>query len=213
MSLSPDRRVLRADAASTAAVVRPLVVDTVDRLPHTMDGKPITAELRAAKDAGFRKGWDRGWLEGHERGQEAAYQEFTSILAPTLHAVENLRHELARQDGLTLDGITDSVLDLAYGLVESLLGRELELSAEPVRDALKRAITLAPDRGAIRARLNPDDVNVVSAIADQLVPGRTVEILADHGIERGGCVLEVGACSVDAQIAPALARVREVLKG
>ena len=64
-----------------------------------------------------------------------------------------------------------------------------------------------------------EDTEVLAALAHlaeripDLAQYRPVEIVADHGIERGGCVLEVGACSVDAQITPALARVREVLKG
>jgi flagellar biosynthesis/type III secretory pathway protein FliH len=41
--------------------------------------------------------------------------------------------------------------------------------------------------------------------------GRDVELLADPSVQRGGCVVEVDECVVDATVDGALSRVREVL--
>jgi flagellar biosynthesis/type III secretory pathway protein FliH len=41
--------------------------------------------------------------------------------------------------------------------------------------------------------------------------GREVHVVADPSVEPAGCVVECDATRVDAQLSPALARVREVL--
>lgn len=204
MSSSPDRRVLRKGAVA----VRPLVVATLDQLPHSVDGKPVSESVRAMEQAG----WERGFRQGLEQGQNQAYREFAELLAPTLQALEAARAELARRDGLTLREIEQAVRDLAFGVAEAIVGRELELSERPAFDAVARALALAPERGDITARLNPDDVNIIGAVTDQLGVAREVTVVADSSVERGGCVVQVGACTIDAQIAPALARVREALR-
>ena len=50
--------------------------------------------------------------------------------------------------------------------------------------------------------------------ADRRAPGREpFTIVADPSVERGGCIVEVGASQIDAQLAPALERMREALFG
>lgn len=211
MSSSPEPRVLRGPLR--AKVVTP-VLDPVERLLCTPDGRPVSAEVEAAKEAGFRQGWDRGWAEGFERGhgegQRQAYEEFRSLLLPALGAVDAAARQLAESDRLVLDELGHLAVDLVYQLVEALLGRELALAEAPVVDAVRRALAFVPDRGRIIARVNPHDADLIGAV-DELAPGREVELLADPTVERGGCVLEVGACRVDAQLGPALDRARAVL--
>ncbi len=211
MSSSPEPRVLRGPLRST--VTTP-VIDPVEGLLYTLDGRPVSAEVKAAKDAGFAKGWDKGWSEGFERGhgegQRQAYEEFRSLLLPALDTVDAAVRQLAEADQLVLDELSHLVVDLVYQLVEALLGRELALAEAPVIDALRRALAFVPDRGRIVARVNPHDADLIGAV-DELAPSREIELLADPTVERGGCVLEVGACRVDAQLGPALERARAVL--
>jgi flagellar assembly protein FliH len=207
----PHPRVLRdGDAAARAATLEP-----VEALLYTMDGRPVTAEVQAATDAGFRKGWDVGWRDGFSVGRDAgrdqAYEEFRAALAPAVTALLRATEEIERQDRTTLTQLEDVAVALVYDLVESLLGRELELAEAPARDSLARALALAPDRGAVVVRLHPDDLDAIAAVAAETAPGRAIELVADGSVERGGCVVEVGACRVDAQLGPALERARGVL--
>jgi flagellar biosynthesis/type III secretory pathway protein FliH len=47
--------------------------------------------------------------------------------------------------------------------------------------------------------------------AAQLATGRALELVADPSVAPGDCILEVGACRVDARIDSAIARIAEVL--
>jgi flagellar assembly protein FliH len=217
MSSYPDRsrsssaRVLRAVDERD---VRLAEIVAVEALPYTMDGQPITAELRDAKDAGFRKGWDSGWQEGHEHGYNAgrheAYAEFTSVLGPTIEAMEAVKSHLHREERATLEQLEHQIVDFAFEVVQALLGRVLAEAEAPARDRLVAALHFVPDRGTVSARLHPDDATILGAV-DHLLPGRSIEVVADPSVERGGAIVEVGACRIDGQISFALARIRSVL--
>lgn len=209
---SPQPRVLRGEPARP---VTRAVIDPVEGLLHTLDGRPVTAEVKAAKDAGFRKGWEAGRQAGFDRGRaeghEQAYRETMEALRSAADAVQRAADAIDRTDRLTLAALEDEAVELVYHLVEGLLGRELELTDSPVRDALARALALAPDRGAMVVRLHPDDVATIQELGSAVAPGRALELVADPSVEAGGCVVDVGACRVDAQIGPALERARAVL--
>jgi len=91
-----------------------------------------------------------------------------------------------------------------------LIGRHIETTADPGADALARALALAPP-GRLVARMHPDDVALLDTSA--LPPDGRVAVLPDPTIGRGGCVIEGGATTIDAQIAPAIERARDALLG
>jgi flagellar assembly protein FliH len=204
---SSTNRILRSVPERDAQDIQ---IDSLEALPYSMDGRPVTAELRAAKDAGFRKGWETGWRDGHDHGRDEAFKEFTAALAPTIEAISRVREQLAAADRVSADELASQLVQFAMSVAEAVIGRELELSSNSALDSLRRALVMIPERGEIVARLNPDDVAIVDSV-EHLVPGRVVTIAADPSVERGGAVVQVGRCHIDAQIGPALDRVREAL--
>ena len=89
---------------------------------------------------------------------------------------------------------------------EAVLDRELALAKNPGRDAVTRALALAPNGDAV-VRLNPADVKTLGSVSF----GRELSVVADPSVEPAGAVVEVGACRIDAQIGTALERVRDAL--
>jgi flagellar assembly protein FliH len=209
----PQPRVLRGTKPRTTAAV----IDAVEGLLYTMDGRPVSAEVKAAQEAGYQKGWDAGWKDGFDagriEGRARAQQETAAELVPALSAVRRAVADLERQERVTLEQLEGVAVELVYHLVEALLDRELELTDAPVRDSLARALRLVPDRGAVVVRLHPDDVHVIASMDEDPLPGRVLDLVGDPRVERGGCIVDVGACRVDAQIGAALDRAREVLAG
>jgi len=186
----------------------------------------MAASVEAAINAGFREGFEAGRAEGVRTGavegrdlarteldagaRAAAEAAFAADLQPTLRALDEAVAQLDAVDAVSLHDIEAEIVDLAFSVVEALLGRELELSTSAVRESLRRCLNLAPDRGEVVARVHPEDLANVGDLS-HLAVGRRVELVADPSVERGGSVVEVGACRIDGQIGPALARVRSVL--
>ncbi len=166
------------------------------------------AVARAAAEAtrrGFRDGHDAGFKAGHREGVRAARDETRAAVA-ALHAAARDIQQRAATD---LAEATRTIAAAALELAEAIIGRHIEAAADPGADALARALALAPNV-PLTARLHPEDAALLDT---SLLPedGRVV-VVADPAIERGGCVVEGGATTIDAQVGPALARARQALE-
>jgi flagellar assembly protein FliH len=110
-----------------------------------------------------------------------------------------------------VDEVVGEAVDLAFDLLEVLVGDELAHRDSPVHSAVARAIALVPDADDIRVRVHPGTL-LTTAELGAFASAGSVSVLPDPSVEPTGCVVEAGACRIDAQIGPALARVRNVLE-
>lgn len=175
-----------------------------------------TEQVQLRREAGYSDGYAEGYQTGlaqASRDVEAAAIEHRRAavrLEQLAGVLQQAAADLASRDALALASIEADVLALARALAEEIVGHELRATDAPVLDALARAARLAPDRGAPVVRVHPGDAAVAeAAVAGD--PGRwngSVQIVADAGVEPGGCVVDVGACRIDAQIGPAIERLR-----
>lgn len=155
----------------------------------------------------FDEGFAAGVIAGREAAEADAAERTSAALrrlgdaeAALRRAVEELR---ARRAEL-LDAQVADIAALAVELTETLVGA-FPAKLDPVR--LAEVLALAPGDGDLPVvRLHPDDI----ASLDGAAPP-DAEIVADAGIEAGGCVVEVGPMVIDAQLGPALARLRAAL--
>ena len=162
---------------------------------------------RAAAEAtrrGFRDGHDAGYRAGHNEGVRAARDETRAAVTALQAAATDMGQRVATD----LDAAAHTIAAAALQLAEAIIGRHIEAAADPGADALARALALAPATPLI-ARLHPEDVALLDT---SLLPddGHVV-ITSDPTIERGGCVLEGGATTIDAQVGPALERARQAI--
>lgn len=227
MTSSPDlsprmtpQRLVRGNAAAGYAAVR---LDTV--LTARPGADAAQDEARAAARA---EGYAVGWAEGRRAAAEAARVEAEAAdaataaeQAKTAEALAGaLRALAAAADGLEQRAVTPAVelsevvVGAAFELATALIGRELASATDPGLDAVRRALVLLPAGRPVTARLHPDDASAARAAVAAMsadVLGRDVLVIADGAVERGGAVVECDATRVDAQLGPALARVREAL--
>jgi flagellar assembly protein FliH len=222
MSTSPDAgrgRVIRGGVASRASALAFPVIETIEVEPSSGDrGSPPTFatalhlpaidpdELERARLEASARGYADGLAAGRDEARAEVLAAAQGLLGNLAAAVQ----QQAAQRTATLDELSDDLVRFAYGVVESLLGRELELAAAPAVDAVRAALRLAPDRGAAQVLVHPDDVAVVAA-AREALGTREIDVVADSSIGLGGCVVRVGECEIDARIDAALERVRTVL--
>lgn len=230
------RTILRGERTTTIdlhtfAAVDDLPRPSLDRPVETGDAR-VDAIRGAAWDegvargvaAGRQQGYDAGRHEGFEEGRRdgfeagvrdahaAAEAAVVARVASALDALDEGHSALLHQDSVALADIEREVVDLALGLAAAIVGHEVAASTDPGADALRRALQLAPSRGAAVARLAPADVERLADHA-AIAPGRSVEVVADPTVASGGCIVDVGSTSIDASIEGALERARAVLTG
>ncbi|MBI3257622.1 MAG: hypothetical protein HYZ59_07545 [Actinobacteria bacterium] len=209
-------RVLRA-AEGHIATTRP---DELDLSSYVIAGSQsvVSPEMvGSAIESGYRDGWDRGFNEARAAVEQAAgaerdawQQEQTRRLASALDALASAVVEFQLRRTLDLTDLEATVATAAFDLAAALLGRELELSRSPGRDAVARALALAPPDESLVVRLNPGDVETLGSIED-LLPGRRFTVLCDPSVESGGCLLDAKDCQVDARLTTAIARARQAM--
>jgi flagellar assembly protein FliH len=235
MTSSPDApsRLLRGGAAEAAPAAR---LDIGLRPGVRHDARLVDPTLAVAfeevaesvRTAARAEGYAVGWAEGRRAAAQHAAEEAAAAqaradaqaaadAARTERAVRALQ---AAVDALEARAITpatelaDVITTAAFELATALLGRELALAENPGLDAIRRALHLAPAGRPVTARLHPDDAPAVRDAA-AAVPsdewGREITVVADPAVEPGGAIVDCDASRIDAQLGPALERVREAL--
>jgi len=200
-------------SSSSSARVRVLRGVSVGRAFSPLEAEipaPAAPLDPAAAAAEEQRGYEEGYRAGLAEGRAAMAAETSTALArlgAMIRSVDEAAADLRRRQALELTGLEDALARTAVDLASAIIGRELEVAGSPGADALARALALVPAGASTIARLNPAD----AALINEAPPG--VTIIADPAVESGGCILEVGDSRIDAQLGPALDRVRSALLG
>ena len=107
-----------------------------------------------------------------------------------------------------LQGLAGEFVELAMGVAEAILGREVATAADPGADAVRRALGQVASGITVRVRLNPADRAVLDP---ELFADAHLSVVEDASVARGDAIAETEEHLVDATVSAALARVREVL--
>jgi flagellar assembly protein FliH len=206
----------------TSPFVGRFVVD-----PRLVD-PTLEAVVAEAEERARAAGWARGRDEGREAGltevteQAAALEQARAerlesgerrreqVLAQALDALRLSSADLDAREAPVFQDIERSVATMAVRIAEVLVGRHLELGKWSALDAVHRALALAPRQSAAVVRVHPDAVSDLPDLSAAL-PGGSVTVVSDPSVEIGGCIVEAGNRTIDAQLGPALQRLREVL--
>jgi flagellar assembly protein FliH len=208
MSSSSRARVLRG--VSFERALSPLEAE-LPGPPVAIDPVVAAAEERRGYDAGYAAGMAEGVAAG--RGAAAAESAAAVARLEALgRSLATAAEELRRRQALELVGLEDALARAAVDLASAIIGRELEVSASPGADALARALALVPAGSTAVARLHPSDAASLGEAPLGGTPG-ALTLIPDPAVEPGGCILEVGDSRIDAQLGPALDRVRAALLG
>jgi flagellar assembly protein FliH len=214
--------VLRGDRAGTATAAR---FDTDLRSPIGL-GTPISAQLRAeAQAAGFAAGWAQGRREAGlaaraERDRILAEAERVAALqaerfAQGLAAIAGAATHLERRMVPLATDLEEAVVRLGFALAEAIIGRELATTEDPGREAVARALALAPSGRPVTVWVHPaDHAALAGPDAGTFtigIDGRPVTVQADPSLHPGDAMAECDATTVDARVAGGLDRAREVL--
>jgi flagellar assembly protein FliH len=223
MSSSPEERpVLRGTLAESAAAAK-FAVDLRRDVPP--DSAAVERVKQQARTAGYAEGWAQGHRAAALEAQAAAErvqavehaheQRRSAALAQAVNALGRAVTGLETQLMPTMHELQEAVLGHAFELAEAILGRAVDSPDGRGADALRRAMSAAPEQGDIVVTLHPDDYrNLVGSATetDYNYGGRPVHLRPDPALRPGDAVAETGTTTVDASLAAAVARAREALR-
>jgi flagellar assembly protein FliH len=151
---------------------------------------------------GLQQGREQGWHDGHRDGLEAldaARRQFAlQVSAQVGQLVAQLQDQLQALEQTMADAVGRSTLLLARQVLRTELRQHPEQVLHAAREAVAAMMLSARH---IRLLLHPDDLALVREGAEQVLAGRTVTLVADAQLDRGGCRVESDLGRVDATLA------------
>jgi len=121
--------------------------------------------------------------------------------------VRNERHAL-------LTSAEPELVRLAVGIAERVLHQQVALDHGVVVEMARAAISRIVDREKITVRVNPADIERMREHRDELLAlgdVKTMRVIEDQRVDRGGVIVETDAGSIDAKISTQLSEVRKIL--
>ena len=153
----------------------------------------LAQQLNAARQGGYQDGYRDGMaaLEGFK-------QSFaTQITAQIGRLMESHGSQLDALQQQVAQTVSRCALSLAREVVRSELAVRPELVAEVAQEAVE---TLLLSARHITVRVHPDDQPLVAQGAAEIVQARSVRLIGDATIARGGCLIESDIASVDGTV-------------
>lgn len=170
-----------------------------------------------ADQRGYEQGLERGRQEGLKAGQQQAHAQHAEQLA-ALNARWSAALAQHEQHVLRLQAqAKQSSLQLAIKLAEKIVHRSIETDDASIIRQVEAALDRVLEPARLRIRTHPDDRHVLERALPGLVEAvdqvTHAELVDDPEITRGGCVIQAGSATIDAQVETQLQRLAELLVG
>lgn len=154
-----------------------------------------------------REARERGLREARVHFDEAvadAVRPWREQLADSVAEVAALRARVAAR-------VEGELVRLALEIARKVVHREVNLDHEIALTLVRVALSRVNSRALARVRLNPADHAFIESRLAQLGSAGTVELLEDHTVGRGGCVVETETGDIDARIEQQFAEIERGL--
>jgi flagellar biosynthesis/type III secretory pathway protein FliH len=143
---------------------------------------PSPGRLSAIERDAFAKGYTQGERSGNEAGATRADAMLRRLTA-TLEELATLRNDV-------LHRAERQVVQLALALAHRMLQRELDVDRGLLLAMARVALDRMGENARATIRLHPDDYASVMTAREQSLATDQVQVVADTGVGRGGCLVQ-----------------------
>jgi len=168
--------------------------------PTTGSRAPSQAE---SSKEDLQESYWRGYADGEAVGRAAQADALTEQFRESIAKLSTARAALFRS-------AQKDVLQLSVAIAQKILHREIQTSPDVLGGIISVALERIEAQDVHCLRIHP---SMVRRIEDQLAKwaGRKITIVADAGLELGGCLFETHHGNVDAGIESQLAEIERGL--
>lgn len=184
---------------------------------HLEEASPLAREQAlAAAQARAETAAAEALAQAREEGFAAGLADAEEHLAPLRTALAEAVRELERQVEQAAAETERQAVELAIALAEKILHVALDADPALVVSVVTGALRRVASRESIVLDVNPADVEIVRAAADQIqselgnVPH--LEVAGERRVGRGGCVVRTIEGEIDARLDQQLGRAAETLR-
>ncbi|HUO58595.1 MAG TPA: FliH/SctL family protein [bacterium] len=161
-----------------------------------------------ARAAGMKEGLEKGQQEGFAKGQLEGQQTYSDLIKKW----SGLLAETVLERRKLLDDLKPILVELLGESLYRCLKSEGKQNSQMVVEFAKEALAKVQDRVHLRFHVNPEDMEEIKGQKERLqlsIGAKDLELVPDARIEKGGCLLETEAGSVDARLATVADQIKE----
>jgi flagellar assembly protein FliH len=151
------------------------------------------------------EGYARGLADGEAKARAAAHGEVDEAIT----SLRGIAAELSEAGTLAPSILEENIAALAVVVARQIVAKEVSLEKDLVANLVRRALTEFPIDQAVRIRVNPLDLSLLTVTAPNaggITGNRDATWLADPRVSRGGCLIEGRDRIVDGRVDTALER-------
>jgi flagellar assembly protein FliH len=138
-------------------------------------------------ECGLTEGREKGYADGYAAGIEASRKSLAQDACRLAEIIAGLRAPIRALDRV----VEEALVALALEVARCVIGNEISLSRNHLVRLIREALAAVPlPISGVRVLLNPQDLELVLALAPELGNGGTA-LLADPAVELGGCSIVV----------------------
>jgi flagellar biosynthesis/type III secretory pathway protein FliH len=173
------------------------------------EARRAAEERQAELEETYQRGYDEGAAEVMQRD--------ANLVRSALDAAETAASQVMAAERGWSETAQENLCALAVAIARHVIGRELKGDSHAVAALARQAVALFPAEEAVRVRVNPQDLSVLTLATSEdggqipVAPGRDVTWVADEEISSGGCVVEGRHRVIDGRVDHALERIYQKL--
>jgi flagellar assembly protein FliH len=206
-----------------AAQVEARATVFIDKAKRDME-EQSAALYEQSRNAGFAEGQEQGYAigkgagytDGFAHGEQVAKESMEAAVCKAAEEATRIIAEANRQSQLTILSAEKQILDIALAVAKKILTVEVDANSQAVLAIVKSAMDKVRNQTQITVRVNPSDFECVLAAKSEmeaiLQREQSVEFAADQTVNRGGCVIDSGFGSVDAQLETQLQAISTIIR-
>ncbi len=197
-----DAQKIRLKAESEAQEILEKAKSEADKIKIEADGV-----AKKIVDESYKKGLERGYKDGYEKESQEVSRLVGRVQMILNSAIEK-RNEIFVE---TEQQVIDLVLLIAKKVIKVISENQKNVVINNVIQALRKL----KSRGEVIIRVNTEDVELTSQHKKdfvEMVEGvKSIKILEDSNVDRGGCIIETDFGSIDARISSQLHEIQEAI--
>jgi len=171
--------------------------DTVERPEQDLEEEPEDLDTRLARLE--REAYEKGFAQGQKGGlalEERQIAEKGKQLEALFSEISDLRAQIYTE-------AEKELLKMSLLIAKKIIGQEIETNPQIIGRTIRSAMKYLVDKNYIRILINPEDMEEVKRVLPEiggLTRGGKFQVVEDHAIKRGGCVLESGFGKINATL-------------
>ena len=157
--------------------------------------KETLQEIEEGKADIYESAREAGHKNGYSEGKTSAGQETSDLNERLGSLIKNISEEKAS----FLSELEDEVVELVFITVSKIVG-EAATDVEGIHNIVQEQIQKFRDQNEFLLLVAPDDLHVITSLADTNPEFENIKILPDKMIDCGGCIIKSDAGSLDARL-------------